>query len=122
MLTRRKLVLGAALAVLVPAAPALAAPDPLLADILAASGSTITTGTILRLRLRTVRRLRVTGLRGPRNLRAEGLREDRVRGHRSLRTAAVRVRLTSEGRAAGARAVQAVPADAAAPQSAPRRA
>lgn len=34
MLTRRKLVLGAALAVLVPAAPALAAPDPLLADIL----------------------------------------------------------------------------------------
>lgn len=34
MLTRRKLVLGAALAALVPAAPALAAPDPLLADIL----------------------------------------------------------------------------------------
>lgn len=34
MLTRRKLVLGAALAVLVPATPALAAPDPLLADIL----------------------------------------------------------------------------------------
>ena len=34
MLTRRKLVLGAALAVLVPAAPALAAPDSLLADIL----------------------------------------------------------------------------------------
>ena len=34
MLTRRKLVLGAALAALVPVAPALAAPDPLLADIL----------------------------------------------------------------------------------------
>ena len=112
----------------------------------AASGSTTTTGTIRRLRLRTVRRLRVTGLRlrrtstdravvrlrlrGPRTLRAEGLREDRVRGLRSLRTVrararrmqAVRVRLTSEGRAAGARAVQAVPADAAAPQPAPRRA
>lgn len=201
MLTRRKLVLGAALAALVPVAPALAAPDPLLADILygvsdalirdyiyrnyeygrwdgrywwyrgnrytppptAASRSTTTTGTIRRLRLRTVRRLRVTGLRlrrtstdravvrlrlrGPRTLRAEGLREDRVRGLRSLhtvrartrrisavpatgrrmqavrgpvtRTAAVRVRLTSEVRAAEARAVPAVPADAAAPQPVP---
>ena len=191
MLTRRKLVLGAALAVLVPAAPALAAPDPLLADILygvsdalirdyiyrnyeygrwdgrywwtggteatatrppptAASGSTTTTGTIRRLRLRPVRR-RVTGLRlrlcGPRTLRAEGLPEDRARGLRSLhtvrartrrisavpatgrrmqavrgpvtRTAAVRVRLTSEVRAAEARAVPAVPADAAAPQPVP---
>ena len=106
-------------------------------------------GTGLRLR-RTSTDRAVVRLRGPRNLRAEGLREDRVRGHRSLRTvrararrisavpatgrrmqavrgpvlrtAAVRVRLTSEGRAAGARAVQAVPADAAAPQSAPRRA
>lgn len=170
MLTRRKLVLGAALAALVPAAPALAAPDPLLADILYGVSDALirdyiyrnyeygrwdgrywwyrgnrytpatyrrfwidTTGTILRLRLRTVRRLRVTGLRrhpgtglrlrrtstdravvrlrGPRNLRAEGLREDRVRGHRSLRT--VRAR---------ARRISAVPADAATPQPAPRRA
>ena len=52
---------------------------------------------------------------------ATGRRMQAVRGP-VLRTAAVRVRLTSEGRAAGARAVQAVPADAAAPQSAPRRA
>lgn len=174
MLTRRKLVLGAALAALVPAAPALAAPDPLLADILYGVSDALIRdyiyrnyeygrwdgrywwyrgnrytpatyrrfwiddyyrhypppppahrppppGTGLRLR-RTSTDRAVVRLRGPRNLRAEGLREDRIRGHRSLRTAAVRVRLTSEGRAAGARAVQAVPADAAAPQSAPRRA
>ena len=125
-------------------------------------GRRLRTGTIRRLRLRTVRR-RVTGLRlrrtstdravvrlrlcGPRTLRAEGLPEDRARGLRSLhtvrartrrisavpatgrrmqavrgpvtRTAAVRVRLTSEVRAAEARAVPAVPADAAAPQPVP---
>ena len=156
MLTRRKLVLGAALAVLVPAAPALAAPDPLLADILYGvsdalirdyiyrnyeygrwdgrywwyRGNRYTPATYRRtiLRLRTVRRLRVTGLRTVRArarrisaVPATGRRMQAVRGP-VLRTAAVRVRLTSEGRAAGARAVQAVPADAAAPQPAPRRA
>lgn len=160
MLTRRKLVLGAALAALVPAAPALAAPDPLLADILYGVSDALIRDYIYRnyeygrwdgrywwyrgnrYTPATYRRFWIDdyyrhypppppahrppppGHRPPRprNLRAEGLREDRVRGHRSLRTAAVRVRLTSEGRAAGARAVQAVPADAAAPQSAPRRA
>lgn len=161
MLTRRKLVLGAALAVLVPAAPALAAPDPLLADILYGvsdalirdyiyrnyeygrwdgrywwyRGNRYTPATYRRFwiddyyrRLRTVRRLRVTGLRTVRArarrisaVPATGRRMQAVRGP-VLRTAAVRVRLTSEDRAAGARAVQAVPADAAAPQPAPRRA
>lgn len=200
MLTRRKLVLGAALAVLVPAAPALAAPDPLLADILYGvsdalirdyiyrnyeygrwdgrywwyRGNRYTPATYRRFWIDDyyrhypppppahrpppghrppppphfdgpgVVRLRLCG---PRTLRAEGLPEDRARGLRSLhtvrartrrisavpatgrrmqavrgpvtRTAAVRVRLTSEVRAAEARAVPAVPADAAAPQPVP---
>lgn len=164
MLTRRKLVLGAALAVLVPAAPALAAPDPLLADILYGvsdalirdyiyrnyeygrwdgrywwyRGNRYTPATYRRFWIDDYYRhypppahrprLRVTGLRTVRArarrisaVPATGRRMQAVRGP-VLRTAAVRVRLTSEGRAAGARAVQAVPADAAAPQPAPRRA
>lgn len=151
MLTRRKLVLGAALAALVPAAPALAAPDPLLADILYGvsdalirdyiyrnyeygrwdgrywwyRGNRYTPATYRRFWIDdyyrhypppppahrpppghrppppphfdgpAVVRLRLCG---PRTLRAEGLPEDR---------------------AAEARAVPAVPADAAAPQPVP---
>ena len=210
MLTRRKLVLGAALAALVPAAPALAAPDPLLADILYGVSDALIRDYIYRnyeygrwdgrywwyrgnrYTPATYRRFwiddyyrhypppppahrppppghrpppppghrppppshfdgpggrppprppqfaggRPPGGPGPRPpqpphgpgprrrisaVPATGRRMQAVRGP-VLRTAAVRVRLTSEGRAAGARAVQAVPADAAAPQSAPRRA
>lgn len=104
MLTRRKLVLGAALAALVPAAPALAAPDPLLADILYGVSDALIRDYIYR-------NYEYGRWDGRYYLRAEGLREDRVRGHRSLRT--VRAR---------ARRISAVPADAAAPQPAPRRA
>lgn len=86
----------------------------------AASGSTTTTGTIRRLRLRTVRR-RVTGLRlrrtstdravvrlrlcGPRTLRAEGLPEDRARGLRSLHT----VRARTSHRDAGPSPIHGLP-------------
>ena len=50
MLTRRKLVLGAALAALVPVAPALAAPDPLLADILYGVSDALTSSASRRRR------------------------------------------------------------------------
>lgn len=201
MLTRRKLVLGAALAALVPVAPALAAPDPLLADILYGVSDALIRDYIYRnyeygrwdgrywwyrgnrYTPATYRRFwiddyyrhypspppahrppppghrppppphfdgpggrpppplrpphfaggrppggRARGLRSLHTVRARtrrisavpatGRRMQAVRGP-VTRTAAVRVRLTSEVRAAEARAVPAVPADAAAPQPVP---